>query len=169
MFWFYLVFTFVNMKKGTGLLVVAVGAAAYFILTGAQNVAAALRVRFGRLSFNFDETRRALFIRLYFNVTLNIINPTDRNINLNGVGVRMSYNGSPVGVALRETPFTVQRFGNTDVTLLVGVSTLGIFKTIQDATTAIFNKKPMAFDVEGRVTGAGNIVIPIKEKIEFSL
>lgn len=157
------------MKKGGVLLLLAVGAGLYWFSSGAQSLAANLRVRFGNLSFNFDETRRSLFSRLYFNITINIVNPTDRDINLNAAAVKLYYNNKPVAIALREAPFTVSRLGNTDVKLLAAVSTLNIFGTIQEAALTVMNKKPLSFQVEGLVTGAGNIRVPIKENVTIQL
>lgn len=156
-------------KSGFVFLGLAGIAAVYWFSRGATNIADSLRVRFSKIGFNFDETRKSLFTRLYFNATVNLVNPTNRDVNIQRVAVGVSYNNKPVGVVYRDNSVTVGKYASTDVSLLVGVSTLNIYRTISDAVSALTSQKPITFNVVGQVVGAGGVQLNFNQPYTIQL
>jgi len=145
------------MKKAI-IVGAAIFAAWYFYQE--QQFGKFVKARFAGIKFNLDKTKKNLFTQLWFDVSLQLSNPTGFTVNLKAVSLDVLYNKKKVGSIEIIGDKELKAYSQNDVTIPAVIPTFSIFSTISSAIQAISNKTPITLQVSGViVTSAGQVEV----------
>lgn len=147
--------------KGLGLvLLVAAGAAAWTYYNSFKDFVRTLVVRLSRVTFDNSRTKGALWLKMFFDVVLNVANPTEFEGTVKAVKLSVTYNDRLLATIDKTENIVIRPRSDTSLTFNVGVNTFSIFSNLADAYTAIQSGKPIVLKVSGVVvTNMGTATI----------
>lgn len=116
-----------NILFGTGAL-----AFLYFMLRGKKDAVNELEVKLASLSFNNKKTREALFLNLFFDVRLNVNNPTPGNITIKHIYIEIFGNDKILGGVSKNEQFTIKGKSANDINFSAKIITPGAVNFIID-------------------------------------
>jgi len=135
-------------------------AGGYAIYQASKKLSDNFKVSIKKVEFNSKETLRGLWQKLYFNLLLDVLNPSLLSGKVTGISLSVYYNGKAIGSVIKNDPLTIAANATATVNLLVGVPTFDIFKSIKEAVTAFTKGQSVNIQVKGLITtNLGNIKI----------
>lgn len=118
------------------------------------------RVRFSNARLNMTETQRAFFAKVFFNVNLELINPSLLSGELKAVNVQILFENKLLGTVRQSSATKIASKETTTIPLLVGLPTLSIYNSISSAMAMLLGGKPLNLKLVGDVlTDIGNIKV----------
>jgi len=145
-----------NVK--TPLLIAAGAAAVFFLVRNAKNFGQTLRATVAKVSFNLKETQRAAFLKAFFNVNIEISNPSNFSASVQAVKLDLLLGKRVVGNVNQTVKIQIPKEGKTILPVLVGVNTLSLYGNINTAIKSLGSGTPLNFTVVGTVlTNYGTI------------
>jgi LEA14-like dessication related protein len=119
-----------------------------------------VKARFAGIKFNLSRTQQNIFTQLWFDVGLQIANPTALAVNLRAVSLDVIYNGKKIGNVEILGEKSLKAFSENFVSVPASVPTFAIFSSVQSAIKAIQDKKPIIVNVRGVIsTSGGNVEV----------
>jgi hypothetical protein len=144
--------------KATPFLIAGAAAAAYFLFRNAKNFGQTFRATISKVRFNKTETQRAAFLRAFFDVNIEINNPTGLNAKVQAVKLDVLLNKKIIGTVNQTSTIELTRQAKTILPVLVGINTLSLYGTISNAIKAFTSRQPLGFTVVGTIlTNYGTI------------
>jgi LEA14-like dessication related protein len=146
------------MKKIIPLIAVAaLGTGAYFYFNRKKASLQNLRVEPGKIAIDLAKSQASFFTRLYYNVTLNIVNPERANVTVKNVNLNVYADTMPVGSITNNTQFTVNAGTTKSIVFSASIATVGAAMAIADV---IRNGLNMPIQVTGIIaTDLGDLEI----------
>ena len=147
------------MRKalGTILPLALIGLGVYYYQS-AKNFANTLLVKFKGAKFNQDLTKGSFFLKVWFDVSLDIINPSNFSATVNGINLLVYYNNTAIARIAKTDQITIEANHTTPLTFQMGVPVQSIFSNVGSAVTAIAAHQKIYIDVKGTVlTNSGTI------------
>lgn len=154
------------MKKLIPLILIG-GAAAYF-LSQFKQFGRSLAVRIGTIKFNKAETARSLWMKIFADVNLILVNDSKVQGILQGGKIDVISNGKLIGTVDRINQVSIQAAGSTTIPILIGINTLSIFPAISDLIALIGKNQSIKLQFKGFLnTNFGEV--NIDESVSFQL
>lgn len=145
------------MKKA--LLIGAVIFGAWYFYQG-QQFGKFVKARLSGIKFNLDKTKKNLFTQLWFDVALQLSNPTAFQVSIKAVSIDILYNKKKVGAIEILGEKELKAYSQNDVVIPAVIPTFSIFATIQSAIEAFKNKTPINLQLVGIIqTSSGAVEI----------
>lgn len=140
------------------ILIAAAAAGIYFLMRSAKNFGATMRATVQKVSFNLKETQRAAFLRAFFNVNLEITNPSNFSAQIQAIKLDVLMNKRVLGNINQTLKIEIPKEGKTILPVLVGINTLSLYGNINTAIKNLGAGTPLQFTVVGTVlTNYGTI------------
>lgn len=153
-------FIFTAMKNTINVLLIS-GAilVAWYIYQGKQ-FGKYVKARISSLRFDLTRTKQNLFTQIWFNLGLQISNPSQFAVKINAVSLEILYLGKKIGNVEVLGKTDLQPISENSIMLPVSIPTLSIFGTISQAIQAISAGRPIMLQLKGMIsTSAGNIEV----------
>jgi hypothetical protein len=141
-------------------ILIAGGLFLAWYLYQSQSFSKFVKARFTGIKFNLSRTQQNIFTQLWFDVGLQIANPTAFTVNLRAVSLDVIYNGKKIGNVEILGEKSLKAFSENSVNVPASVPTFAIFSSVQSAIKAISDKKPIIVNIRGVIsTSSGNVEI----------
>lgn len=92
--------------------------------------------------------KRMDFFKPSFLVRLNVENPNDVAVNIDGADVALALNGQPVAKGVSRSPLSLAKLGSSSMDVEVSADTLGVLQQI----LLLQNRQSLDYQVSGRLT-----------------
>jgi hypothetical protein len=142
--------------------------AAIYLLRNASDFGKTYSARVGSVKYNDRLTRQSLFFKIFLDVNLILRNPSSFTGTVRGLNLNVLFGGRNIATVQQNTSIQVPRQTDTVIPVNVGVSTLTLFPSVNEAILAIKNRKPIQITVAGTVlTNYGSIDVNNVSSIQF--
>lgn len=146
------------MKKILPFIIAAAGIGGYLYYRNLKNLAKAYTAKIARVSFNMKETQKAAFLKAIFDVNIELNNPSQFTGVIEGIKLDVLVNKKILGTVNKTDKLTINANGTTIIPVQVGLNTLSLYGTLNNAIKAITSGTPLALNIVGiLITQAGNI------------
>lgn len=153
-----------NWALGLGALAVA---GFLYYSKNAGDFAKTMLVKFRGAKFNESLTKGSFFLKVWFDVSIDVVNPSNFTGTVNGINLLVYYNNATIGRISKTDQFTIQANHTTPLTFQLGVPVQTIFSNAGAAITAFATHQKLYVDVRGSVlTNAGTV--NVNERIPIS-
>jgi hypothetical protein len=113
-----------------------------------------------RFHFNSKETNSRTWLKLCFDLDLELVNPSDLAGKLTGINLQLIYNGRELGRITKNDLVTIAPNATVMLPRLVSIPTLTLFKNVTNAITAFASGEKIMIQVLGKIsTNLGDINI----------
>ena len=145
------------MKNG---ILIGGGLLLAWYLYQSQSFSKFVKARFTGIKFNLSRTQQNIFTQLWFDVGLQVMNPTAFTVNLRAVSLDINYNGKKIGNVEILGEKSLKEFSENNFSVPASVPTFSIFSTISSAIKAIQERKPIVVNIKGVIsTSGGNVEV----------
>lgn len=148
------------MSKGGNTLIYLAGGVTlvYLVSRSFSTFSRLYTVTVGRVRFNDSLSRGSFYSRIFFDVTLNINNPTGFQGRVTGSRLNILYQGRVIGFVQSSSVVDVKANAITPLVVSVGVPVAAIFDDVATALMALAQRRPVSLQITGTVaTSAGAI------------
>lgn len=154
-------------NKSKFLWIGGAGLLAYLVYDSFNQFKARYSVAIARVKFNDALSRANFYARIFFDVTLNVNNPSSFQGQIKGVKLDVVYGGRVIGYVQTNNVVSIGANGTTPVVVSVGVPVATIWEDISTALMALAQRKPIILTISGSVyTNAGTI--NLNERVSVS-
>jgi len=145
------------MKK---ILLIGGGLALVYYFYNAQTFGKYVKARFSGLQFDLNRTKANLFTQIWFNVKLQVLNPSNFGVAIKAVSIDILYNGRKIGTVEKLGETLLKPYSENNFEVPAAIPTFSIFGTVQNAINALTNKTPINLNLQGViVTNSGTVEV----------
>lgn len=148
------------------LILIAIAGYAFYQYNEFQKFQKSVSVRVTKIGFDFNRSLNDGFKNVFVNVTITVGNSTGFNQTFNGFELIAEHNGRQVG-ALRSDSVLTLKTGENVYTVPLALNTLNVFKSVQDAITALKSKTGIVVNISGSFR-IGSYNLPINETLKVA-
>jgi hypothetical protein len=134
------------------LLPIAIVGGVILLLTQGRRIlqsAANLRFEFNDIAIDLDRTRQAAFLKIYYRLRINAINPELGNITITNINLQLNALGATIGRIENFTRIEIPRQSNQVINIDANINTLQVVTGIVDL---IRNRRPIPVIITGTIT-----------------
>jgi len=146
-------------------LILFIAAGAALLLSQAKNFQEKLSYKFTSAKFDYISSMNSGFKQIYFNIGLNLINPTSFNIIVKNISFEILHKGNLIATVNGTQSFQIKPNNSTPVTWKLQIGTDKIHLLALEIIREFIQDKFLNFTIQGKIfttTGNGNINTEIK-------
>lgn len=142
------------MKKLLPFALIIGAFAVYQYVNQASDFAKNLIVRFKGIGLDWENTKKALFTKVYTNLKIELSNPTKFAATITSLNLAILYQGREVGKIEKIGKMDIGPEASGNLTVSAAVNTLSIFPNIAAAIAELSANKPITVQVKGIVNSS---------------
>jgi hypothetical protein len=120
------------MKKGGLVVVIAIAALGFAIFRGAKSFAQNLRVQFNDVAIDLVQTKKALYLTLFYKLKLTFINPESVKADITNMSIDVFFGDKNVGTIRRTSLFTIPSRDSVQVEFELSIPTIKLGLSIRE-------------------------------------
>jgi LEA14-like dessication related protein len=136
-----------------------IGAGAFLLnyLKGKKQAGENLKFELFKISIDSQKTKRALFLTVFYDIVLNVINEETESVNIKNVLLNIKINEKDLGKIESNLNLVIPRQSKKQITIKASFSSFGAFGLIKDIVT---DGLQVAFNIQGFIeTDLGRVNI----------
>lgn len=142
------------MKKAIPFILVGLGLGVYAYMQSAKNFANNLTIKFKGIGLDWENTKKALFAKVYTNLRLDLGNPTKFAATVTSLNLKVFYQGREIATVEKIGNLEIKPESSSTLSVSAAIGTLQLFPSIAAAITALSSNKPISVNIKGVVNSS---------------